>query len=519
MDPLETPKSRIARASRHLDELRAEWQAFEALEPATAHPVPSVLRPIIFDVAVHLRGALDDVACALAVANGKSTGGVYFPVAGSVGEFWGPAMQGKTRKLAPDARAFINTLEPCKGGKGELYWLLAQLRNPNERIELYSSADAGIHAVFREPRSLEGKYVFETLVKMRDLVAETVAVTERRFFSLSLARKSHMQAKTMNAIEITRAGGPEVLVPTTRPMPEPREGEVLIKVAYGGINRHDCGQRARGFGPKGATDIPGLEVSGEVAAVGQGVTRWKAGDKVCALVNGGGYAEYCIALEPVVFPIPADFDMKLAAGLPEALMTAWFNVLMLGRLKPREWLLVHGGSSGVGSIAIQLARLEGAKVVTTVGNGEKAGFCRKLGAHKVINYRDEDFVAAVKDATQGAGADVILDMVGVSYARRNLDALAMDGRVVHLSGGGTAEFCVPLSGIMQKRAIITGSQLRVSSLDTKKEIVRQLNERVWPHLGTQVKPFIDSVLPLAQAADAHARMESSVHIGKILLEV
>src|SRR5687768_8157969 len=210
-----------------------------------------------------------------------------------------------------------------------------------------------------------------------------------------------MQPNSMRAIEITRAGGPEVLVPTTRPVPEPTEGEVLIKVAYGGINRHDCGQRARGFGPKGATDIPGLEVSGEVAAVGPGVTRCKAGDRVCALVNGGGYAEYCIALEPVVFSIPNGFDMKLAAGLPEALLTAWFNVFMLGRLEAGEWLLVHGGSSGVGSIAIQLALLEGARVVTTVGNAAKAEFCKKLGANRVINYRDEDFVAVLKDTTQG----------------------------------------------------------------------------------------------------------------------
>ena len=322
----------------------------------------------------------------------------------------------------------------------------------------------------------------------------------------------------MTAIEITHAGGPEVLKPTTRPVPRPETGQVLIAVAYAGINRHDCGQRARGHGPAGATDIPGLEVSGEIVAVGPGVTSWKKGDRVCALVNGGGYAQYCIASETTTLPIPAGFDMKQAAGLPEALMTAWFNVFMLGRLAAGDWLLVHGGSSGVGSIAIQLAKLEGARVVTTVGNAAKAEVCSKLGADRTVNYRERDFVAEVKDASGGHGADVILDMVGAEYAKRNLDALAMDGRIVHLASGGSADFSVPLGAIMQKRAVITGSLLRGSSLDTKKEIVRQITERVWPHLGTKVTPIIDSVLPLDQAAQAHARMESSVHIGKILLE-
>ena len=324
---------------------------------------------------------------------------------------------------------------------------------------------------------------------------------------------------TMTAIEITRAGGPEVLKPTKRPVPEPKAGEVLIEVAYGGINRHDCGQRIRGSGPKGATDIPGLEVSGKIVAVGEGVTRWKAGDRVCALVNGGGYAEYCIALEAVTLPIPAGFDLKLAAALPEALFTAWLNVFMLGRLASGEWFLVHGGSSGVGSIAIQLATLEGAKAIATVGNAAKAQACLKLGATRAINYREEDFVAAVKETTGGHGADVILDMVGGGYAKRNIDALAMDGRLVHLSSGAGAEFSVPVSSIMQKRAVVTGSQLRASELHVKQEIVRQVNERVWSHLGSKVTPIIDSILPLEKADDAHARMETSEHIGKILLEV
>ena len=328
-----------------------------------------------------------------------------------------------------------------------------------------------------------------------------------------------MLPNTMKAIEIARAGGPEVLQPTTRPVPQPEAGQVLIKVAYAGINRHDVGQRVRGHAPAGATDIPGLEVSGEIAAIGSGVTRWKPGDRVCALVNGGGYAEYCIALEPVTLPIPDGFGMKLAAALPEALMTAWLNVFMLGRLTPGEWLLVHGGSSGVGTMAIQLARLEGASVVTTAGNAAKLEVCRKLGANRAINYREEDFVAAVKEATGGHGADVILDMVGGEYAKRNVEALAMDGRLVHLASAGGAEFSVPLSAIMQKRAVITGSQLRASALAVKTEIVLQAWDHVWPHLGTEVTPVIDSVLPLAKASEGHARMESSVHIGKILLEV
>lgn len=328
-----------------------------------------------------------------------------------------------------------------------------------------------------------------------------------------------MLPTTMTAIGIARAGGPEVLQPITRPVPVPAAGQVLIKVAYAGINRHDCGQRKRGFGPPGATDIPGLEVAGEVVATGAGVARWKAGDAVCALVNGGGYAQYCLAAEPVTLPIPAGFSLQQAAGLPEALFTAWLNVFMLGKLKAGEWLLVHGGSSGVGTTAIQLARLIGANVVATAGNAAKCAICIKLGAAHAINYREEDFVAAVQKATQEHGADVILDMVGGDYAKRNLAALAMDGRLVHVSGGNGAEFCVPVPAIMSKRAVVTGSQLRVSALALKIEIVRQIMERVWPHLGTRVTPIIDSVMPLEQASAAHARMESSVHIGKILLEV
>ena len=330
-----------------------------------------------------------------------------------------------------------------------------------------------------------------------------------------------MLPKTMTAISITRAGGPEVLQLTDRPVPQPGPGAVLIKVAFAGVNRHDCGQRTRGFGPPGATDIPGLEAAGEVVATGAGVTRWKPGDRVCALVNGGAYAQYCIAAEPVTMPIPSGFDLKLAAGLPETLFTAWLNVFMLGRLKAGEWLLVHGGSSGVGTMAIQLARLEGANVIATAGSAAKCDACVKLGAAGAINYREEDFVAAVQRITDGHGADVILDMVQARYARKNLEALATDGRIVHLNPGANyeVEFCAPLALIMTKRAVVTGSRLRISPLSRKVEIVRQIMDRVWPHLGTRVVPVIDSVIALERASDAHARMESSVHIGKILLEV
>jgi putative PIG3 family NAD(P)H quinone oxidoreductase len=328
-----------------------------------------------------------------------------------------------------------------------------------------------------------------------------------------------MLPATMIAINITAPGGPEVLRAGERPVPRPGAGQVLIKVAYAGVNRHDCGQRRRGHGPAGATDVPGLEVSGEIVETGAGTTRWKPGDRVCALVNGGGYAQYCIAEEPITLPIPAQFDLKQAAALPETFFTAWFNVFIIGKLAPGEWLLVHGGSSGVGTTAIQLGKLEGARVLATAGSAAKCDACMKLGATRAINYREQDFVAAVCEATGGHGADVILDMAGAAYARRNLDAVALDGRIVHVSGGDGAVYSAPLASIMARRARITGSQLRASSLQNKTEIARQLLQRVWPHLGRTVAPVLDSVIPLEQAAQAHARMESSAHIGKILLEV
>ena len=328
-----------------------------------------------------------------------------------------------------------------------------------------------------------------------------------------------MLPATMTAISLAAAGGPEVLKPESRPVPRPDAGQVLIKVHYAGINRHDCSQRKRGYGPKGATDIPGLEVAGEIVAVGPDVTKWKIGDRACALVNGGGYAQYCIALEPLLLPIPAGYDLKQAACLPEAMFTAWFNVFTLGRLTKGEWLLVHGGSSGVGTIAIQLGRLEGASVITTAGSQAKCEACLKLGANHAVNYREADFVSAVKAATGERGVDVILDMVGGAYAKRNLESLAPDGRLVHIASGGPLEFCTPISAIATKRAVVTASQMRPLPLEMKKGVARDLLERVWPHLGSRINPVLDSVYPLAQAAQSHARMESSQHIGKILLEV
>ena len=328
-----------------------------------------------------------------------------------------------------------------------------------------------------------------------------------------------MLPATMTAITIAQAGGPEMLRPGARPVPRPAAGEVLIRVAYAGINRHDCSQRKRGHGPKNATDIPGLEVAGEVAAVGPGGSRWKPGDRVCALVNGGGYAQYCLALEPLVLPVPAAYDLKQAACLPEAMFTAWFNVFTLGRLAKGEWLLVHGGSSGVGTTAIQLGRLEGANVIATAGSTAKCEACLKLGAQHAIDYKAADFVAEVKRITEGRGVDVILDMVGGAYAKRNVESLAVDGRLVHIATGGPVEFCVSLNDVAAKRAVVTASRMRPLELDKKRAVVDELTARVWPHLGSRIDPVIDSVFPLEQAASSHARMESSAHIGKILLEV
>ena len=322
----------------------------------------------------------------------------------------------------------------------------------------------------------------------------------------------------MTAIEITGPGGPEVLRPVIRDVPVPGPNQVLIKVHAAGINRHDCGQRKRGHAPAGATDIPGLEVAGRVIAIGPGVTRWQSGALVCALVNGGGYAEYCLAEERLTLPMPDRMDEFNAAALPEALFTLWHNLFELCRLQPGEWLLVHGGASGVGTLTIQIARHFGAFVIVTAGSDEKCKVCKELGAHTAVNYQSQDFVAAVKAATDGRGVNVILDMVGGLYAERNLAALAPDGRISHLTTASVPSYEVDLGTMMQKRAMVTGSMLRPLPLARKAVIAEQLRTQVWPLLGQSVTPVIDSIFPLESAKAAHERIESGKHIGKILLD-
>lgn len=325
--------------------------------------------------------------------------------------------------------------------------------------------------------------------------------------------------QTMTAIEVTEPGGPEVLKPCTRPVPQPGEGEVLIKVAAAGINRPDVFQREGNYPPpKGATDIPGLEVSGTIVAFGPGVSTLREGDVVCALVSGGGYAEYCLADAPLCMPVPAGLDMVQAAALPETTFTVWTNVFERGNLKPGESLLVHGGSSGIGTTAIQMASRLGSRVFTTAGNGAKCAACESLGAEKAINYNDQDFVGVVKDMTDGKGVDVILDMVGGDYIPRNIKALAADGRLVNIAylQGSTAE--VNFMMVMLKRLTLTGSTLRPQPVARKAEIAEALKEKVWPLINDgQIKPVIHATYPLAEAATGHKLMESSHHIGKIVL--
>jgi putative PIG3 family NAD(P)H quinone oxidoreductase len=326
---------------------------------------------------------------------------------------------------------------------------------------------------------------------------------------------------TMTAIAIRAPGGPEVLVPETRPVPAPGPGEILVKVAAAGVNRPDVMQR-RGLypPPAGATDIPGLEIAGSVAACGNGVARWKTGDGVTALVIGGGYAEYCIAVEGQALPTPAGLAPAEAAAIPETFFTVWHNVFERGGLAAGETLLVHGGSSGIGTTAIQLAKSFGARVIVTAGSAEKCAACRKLGADIAIDYKTEDFVAAVKQATGGKGADVILDMVGGDYIERNYEAAAVEGRIVQIAFQASAKVTVNFMRIMLKRLHHTGSTLRSRANADKAAIARAIEKEVWPLVATgKVRPVMDQTFPLADAAAAHARMESSQHIGKIVLMV
>ena len=326
---------------------------------------------------------------------------------------------------------------------------------------------------------------------------------------------------TMTAIAIRQPGGPEMLVPEQRPVPQPGEGEVLVKVAAAGVNRPDVMQR-QGFypPPKGATDIPGLEIAGEVVALGPGAARWKLGDKVMALVVGGGYAEYCPAHESHCLPIPPGLSMTEASAIPETFFTVWHNLFDRGRLKAGETLLVHGGSSGIGTAAIQLAHQAGAKVIITAGSAEKCDACRKLGADLAINYKSEDFVAATKAATGGAGANVILDIVGGDYIERNYEAASVEGRVVQIAFQGSPKATVDFRRIMLKRLTHTGSVLRSRPVADKAAIARGVEHDVLPLIAAgKVKPVMDSTFPLKEAPAAQRRMEASAHIGKIVLTV
>lgn len=325
--------------------------------------------------------------------------------------------------------------------------------------------------------------------------------------------------ESMTVIEISEFGGPEVLRPASRPVPAPGAGEVLIRVEAAGVNRPDVIQRAGNYPPPpGQSDLPGLEVAGRIAALGHGVGDWKTGDAVCALTPGGGYAEYCTAPAAHCLPVPKGFDTAQAAAVPETAFTVWHNVFQRARLQPGESFLVHGGSSGIGTMAIQLAKAFGATVYTTAGSAEKCAACRDLGADLAIDYRAEDWPAAIREATGKQGVDVILDMVGGDYIQKNIDSLATDGRlaIIAFLKGPKAE--LNLARFMVKRQTITASTLRAQSDAAKAGIAAELRARVWPLLDQgRVRPIIDSILPLAEAAAAHARMESSAHIGKIVL--
>jgi NADPH2:quinone reductase len=323
----------------------------------------------------------------------------------------------------------------------------------------------------------------------------------------------------MTVIGISKPGGPEVLVPETRSVPLPGPSEILIKVAAAGVNRPDVAQRSGSYPPPpGASDLPGLEVAGEVVAVGSNARKHKLGDKVMSLVAGGGYAQYCLAQDAQAMAVPAALSMQEAGATPETLMTVWHNVFERGALQAGETLLIHGGSSGIGTMAIQLAKAFGARVIVTVGSQDKADACVKLGADRAINYKTEDFVAEVKTATSGAGANVILDMVGGDYVERNYDAAAADGRVVQIAVLGGAKATVNFARLMVKRLHHTGSTLRPRSNADKAAMVAAIEAKVMPLLREgRVKPLMDSRFPLEKAADAHRRMESSEHIGKIVL--
>ncbi|HMF97600.1 MAG TPA: NAD(P)H-quinone oxidoreductase [Vicinamibacterales bacterium] len=325
----------------------------------------------------------------------------------------------------------------------------------------------------------------------------------------------------MIAIEITRPGDPEVLVPGERPRPTPAAGEVLIKVLAAGVNRPDVFQRRGRYPPPpGASDIPGLEVAGTVEQLGSDGRGFAVGDRVCALVAGGGYAEYCAAPAPQCLPVPRGLDPVAAAAIPETFFTVWTNLFERGRLQPQETVLVHGGSSGIGTTAIQLAHARGSRVFATAGSAGKCAACEMLGAERAINYREEDFVAIVRERTAGRGVDVVLDMVGGDYFARNIESLAVEGRLVEIATLQGVKAELNIQTIMQRRLTITGSTLRARPVAEKGAIARAVHEHVWPLLESgAVKPVVYATFPLRDAAEAHRVMESSSHIGKLVLVV
>ena len=327
--------------------------------------------------------------------------------------------------------------------------------------------------------------------------------------------------ETMKAVLIEgKGGGPEVLQAGSRPVPRPGDGEILVKVAAAGVNRPDVLQRTGNYPPPpGASDIPGLEIAGEVVETGAGVSRFKVGDRICALVTGGGYAQYCVCDERAALPYPEGYDAVQAASLPETFFTVWQNVFLRGGLKAGENFLVHGGTSGIGTTAIQLAKAFGATVYATAGSAEKCAACEKLGATRAINYREEDFVAVLKKEA-GRGIDLTLDMVGGDYVERNIQVAAEDGRIHQIAFQTGSKVTVDLMRLMLKRVSLSGSTLRPRTMEVKGKIAKGLHEQVWPLLATgQVKPVIDSTFPLDQASEAHRRMETNAHIGKIILTI
>lgn len=323
---------------------------------------------------------------------------------------------------------------------------------------------------------------------------------------------------SMTAIAIADKGGPEVLQPVTLPVPQPGAGQLLVKVAAAGVNRPDIMQRLGLYpAPKGHSEIPGLEVAGTVAAAGEGMQRFKVGDPVMALVNGGGYAEYCLAEASACLPVPAGLGMAEAAAIPESFFTVWHNVFERGGLKAGEWFLMHGGTSGIGVAAIQLAHVFGAKVITTVGSPKKCEIARELGATRAIDYNAEDFVEVVKAETGGRGVDLILDIIGGDYVERNIRSLADDGRLVNIAFQKGSKVTIDLIRVMLKRLTLTGSTLRIRSNDVKAAIARAVEEKALPLVAEgRIRIVMDATFPLAEAAKAHARMEES-HVGNIVL--